>query len=229
MQILELKGLSIRPLCSPIHTTMVLLLLLLLFVFYPFQHWTRATITANETLNIRLHVDPKHSSHTVILKGTLFTSLLPHRCSSLDGRICLRYRECLSQCRLFDHHGGLPFVSDHFRHRKLPLLPVQGKLLLYSRPRGKNYSCQRRWQPRPHTKRRVMCSILTRKKKHCLYAMDKKTDYLVLWCSNAGRRYPPDKSISSDTSVEPRSNEGPRGWQNMFAITKFSLYRGSVP
>ena len=152
-------------------------------------------ITAEEILSIRLHVDPKHSSHTVILKGTLFTSLLPHHCSSLDVRICLRYHECLSQCPLLDHHGGLPFVSDHFRRQKLPLLPVQGKLLPYSRPGEKIYSCQ---LSTDNTKRRVMCTILTRKKKHCLYAMD-KTSLPGLGCSNAGRRYPPDKSQSSDT------------------------------
>ena len=31
------------------------------------------------------------------------------------------------------------------------------------------------------------------------------------------------------STLEPRYNEGPRDWQNMFAITKFSLYRGSFP
>ena len=158
---------------------MVLLLLLLLFVFYPFQHWTRATITANETLNIRLYVDPKHSPNTVIQTGTLFTSLLPHRCSSLDGRICLRYRECLLQCRLFDHHGDLPFVSDHFRHRKLPLLPVQGKLLPYSRPRGKKIiAVNVDDSPGPTQKGESWVQFWEEKETLSL-CYGKKTDYLV--------------------------------------------------
>ena len=31
------------------------------------------------------------------------------------------------------------------------------------------------------------------------------------------------------STLEPRCNEGPRDWQSMLAITKFSLYPGSFP
>ena len=87
----------------------------------------------------------------------------------------------------------------------------------------KIYSCQLSTDT---TQKGQSCTILTRKKKHCLYAVD-KTRLLGPGCSNAGRRYPPDKSQPAILTVEPRSNEGPRDWQNMFAITRFSLYRGS--
>lgn len=39
-----------------------------------------------------------------------------------------------------------------------------------------------------------------------------------------------EKSLCLHTRVEPRSNEGPRDWRNMFGIQGFViLYRGSFP
>ena len=65
MQIWELKGLSITPTLLPNPYTMgfvVVVVVVIVVCFLPFQQRTRAAITADETLNIRLHVDPEHSS-----------------------------------------------------------------------------------------------------------------------------------------------------------------------